>query len=72
MKIFVQAKPNSRQEEVKQIDDTHFVVSVTEPPRGGKANGAIVRAIADYFKISQSRVMLISGAASKNKVFEID
>ena len=51
MKIFVKAKPNAKVERVEKIDETHFVVAVKEPPLRGKANAAIVSALAEYFGI---------------------
>jgi len=71
MKIFIKAKPNSREEKIEKIDEQNFVVSVKEPPVKGKANDAIRNALAVYFKTSSSSVKIISGFASKNKIIEI-
>lgn len=71
MKIFVQAKPGAKKECVEEIDSTHFSISVKEPPRQGLANRAIARALAEYFDVSLSRLRLVSGFASRQKVFEI-
>ena len=71
MKITVKAKPNAREEKVEKIDDQNFVVSVTEPPEKGKANDAIRNALAVYFKIESSRVKIVSGYSSRNKIIEI-
>lgn len=71
MKIFVKAKPNAKEEKVKKISETHFVVSVKEPPVQGRANEAIVKALAGYFGVASSRVKLISGFSSGQKIFEI-
>ncbi len=71
MKIFVKAKPLARIESIEKIDETNFIVSVKEPPVEGKANRAIIRALADYFKIAPSRIRLTSGFSSKQKTFEI-
>lgn len=71
MRIFVAAKPKSRVPGVERIDDTHFAVRVKEPPAEGKANVAVVEALAEHFGVGQSRVRLVSGASSKQKVFEI-
>lgn len=71
MKINVKAKPNSREEKVEKIDENNFVVSVKEPPEKGKANDAIRNALAVYFKTGSSRVKIVSGYASRNKVIEI-
>ena len=71
MKIFVKANPSAREERIKKVDEINFIVSVKEPPRDGKANKAIIKALADYFNISPSCVNLISGFSSKHKVFEV-
>ncbi|MEK7508127.1 MAG: DUF167 domain-containing protein [Patescibacteria group bacterium] len=71
MKIFVTAKPNSKMPGVAKIDETHFIVAVREPPREGRANYAITKALAQYFGVPTIGVCLISGATSKQKVFEI-
>lgn len=71
MKIFVKAKPKSKEERVEKIDSTHFVVSVKEPPVQGKANAAIVKALAEHLGVSASSMRLASGFSSKQKTFEI-
>jgi hypothetical protein len=71
MKLFIKAKPSSKEASIEKIDETNFVVAVKEPPVAGKANAAIVRALADYFHVAPTRVRLVSGFASKQKVFEI-
>ena len=71
MKIFVKAKPSSREEKVEKTDDLNYVVSVKEPPIKGKANEAIRNALAVYFKVGSSKVKIISGYTSRNKVIEI-
>lgn len=71
MKIFVTAKPNVKQEKIEQLDKTHFIVAVKEPPVNGRANAAIIRELAEFFNISASSVQLVSGFSSKQKVFDI-
>jgi uncharacterized protein (TIGR00251 family) len=71
MRINVKAKPGSREEKVEKTDENNFVVSVKEPPEKGKANDAIRNALAVYFKTGSSRVKIISGYSSRNKVIEI-
>ena len=71
MKIFVTAKPNAKEEEIEEAGDARFVVRVKEPPRGGKANVAIAKALAERFGVTPSSVRLISGFSSKHKIFEI-
>ena len=80
MKIFVKAKPGAREEArpprkrercgrgIEKIDEIHFVVSVKEPPKQGRANKAIIQTLEEYF---HKPVKLVSGFSSRQKVFEI-
>ena len=70
MKISVRAKPNSKTEYVEEMGEGTLVVAVKEPPVEGRANAAIIRAIADHFGVSLSQVRLLSGPTSRNKIFE--
>jgi len=72
MRIFVKTKPSSRVEKINKIDDRNFIVTVKEPPAKGRANKAIVKALADYFKISRSDIKIIQGHKSKQKVIKIN
>jgi hypothetical protein len=71
MKIFVKAKPRAHEDSVERVDESNFNVSVTAPPVKGLANQAIIKAIAEYFKIAPSRVRIVSGFTSREKVLEI-
>ena len=70
MKIRVKIKPNSRTEELSQEGDS-FIVKVREPPREGKANQAVIKLLAQHFGVPQSRVRILSGLRSRNKVIEV-
>lgn len=84
MKIVVKAKPNSKIEKVEKLTQPTldfentpqkldvYKVSIKEPPVDGKANRALVQALARYFGIAPSLVRLVSGPTSKQKVFEVD
>jgi uncharacterized protein YggU (UPF0235/DUF167 family) len=77
MKIFIKAKPGAKVESVRKVEGlltgpAQFVVSVKEPPAGGKANRAIERALAEYFHVPPSRVRIVSGHASREKVVEVE
>ncbi|HVA96648.1 MAG TPA: DUF167 domain-containing protein [Candidatus Acidoferrales bacterium] len=71
MKIFVTAKPKSKKEYVKKIDDENFIVSVKEPPVDDKANIAVIKALAEYFKIPSYQIQIVAGHTGKKKVIEI-
>ena len=69
--IVVRIKPQSEKNSVEKDGDL-FVVRTTSPAHEGKANSAVIKLLAEYFKIAPSRVTLLRGAVMKEKVFEID
>ena len=83
MRILVKAKPRSKVEKVERVGQptldlgdkkTELVVykvSVKEPPVDGRANEAVVKALAKYFDVAISNVRLVSGETSRQKIFEI-
>jgi len=72
MKITVKANPDSYNDKVEKISETRFAVETREPPINGRANQAIIRLLADYFKIPAYKIRLIKGAREKSKIFEIN
>ena len=71
MKIFVKVKPRAKENKIERVGDTNFNVWVKEPPVDGKASKAVLRAIADYFAVPLSKVKMISGSGSRQKIIEI-
>ena len=71
MKINVKAKPGAKEEKIEKIDENNFLVSVKERPEKGKANEAIRNVLAVYFKVASSRIKIVSGYSSRNKIIEI-
>lgn len=78
MRIHVKAKPGSKQAYIKKLEDAdlfgaelRFVVAVQERAIEGRANHAIEKTVAEYFKVPVSRVRIVSGQASRAKVIEI-
>ena len=72
MKILVTVKPRAKKSEVKKISETEYAVSVHAPAREGKANGAVVELLADYFSVSKSSVKIIRGQTGRRKLVEIE
>ncbi len=72
MKISIQIKPGSKKIGVEIISETEWIVRVKEPPIEGKANAAMIEAIAEKLKIPKSKVKLLQGMKSKNKIVEIE
>ena len=71
MKISVIAHPNTKQARIEKDLLEMLHVYVREPPLEGKANKAVILALAEYFHIKKGSVTLVHGTKTKQKVFEI-
>ena len=71
MKISVNVKPNAKQVKIERVNESHFLIRVKEKPQEGKANRAVIKALAEYFRIPQADVVLLRGQTAREKCFEI-
>lgn len=71
MNIIIHAKPGAKHEKVEDIGGGKYVVAVRALPVEGRANAAIVRALAAYFKVAPSRVRIVRGRGARLKTAEI-
>jgi len=71
LKISVRVRPGAKEEKVEKLADGGYAISVRAKPQEGKANYALRELLAGHFGISRSRVILVKGEKSKNKVFEV-
>ena len=68
----MKVKPGSKTEKVEQLSGREYAVWVKEPAKENKANHAVLRVLAEYLGLPLSRLALISGRTSRNKVVEIN
>jgi uncharacterized protein (TIGR00251 family) len=71
VKISIHVKTGARENSVTKRDDASYRVAVAARPIDGKANEAVVKALADYFGVPKSCVDIISGHASAKKIVSI-
>lgn len=71
MKISVKVKTGSKKESVTQMDGSNYLVCVKAQPVEGKANEAIIKILSDYFNVPKSRIKILIGEHSKNKIIEL-
>lgn len=69
--LTVYAKPGAKRESLEWIDEDTLKVSVTAPPEKGKANKAVVEALAKELGVAKSTIMLHRGATARIKQFKI-
>ena len=68
----VKASTKSSKNAINGIKNGELSVSVTTVPENGKANESIVKLLSKEFKCAKSKINLISGEKSRNKLFRID
>lgn len=76
MKVAVRVRPGARQERVAGRWDgprgPALVVTVRARAVEGKANSAVLEAVAGAFGLPRSAVELVSGHRGRDKVLELD
>jgi len=71
MIISVRVKPGSKNPGIETDADGTITVRVSARPIEGKANAAVIKALAGHFGVPPSVVTLVSGEKSKLKRFEL-
>ena len=71
MKITLQVKAGAKIEKVEKIDEKNYKLWVKAPAKENKANEAVIKVLAKYFKVPKSEIIILSGAKSKIKLIEL-
>ncbi len=70
-RLAIRATPGARSEAVS-IDDGRVAVKVRAKPQDGAANTAVAKLIAHALGLAPSRVELLRGATSREKMLRIE
>ncbi|RVV99163.1 DUF167 domain-containing protein [Mesobaculum littorinae] len=68
--IAVRVTPRAARNAV--VEGTPLRVYVTVPPEDGKANAAVQKLLAKALGVPKSRLTLLRGATSRDKVFRVE
>lgn len=71
MKISVRVTPGASKPGVERNDHV-YGVRISARAKEGEANEAVIRSIAEYFKVAPSCVKIVRGLKSRNKVLDVD
>ena len=63
--------PGARRQALEQAGEG-FRAHVTAAPEDGKANAAVAELLAQVLGVAKSRLTLLRGATSRDKVFRLD
>ncbi len=72
MIIKVRVMPNSKAESITEVSPSNYRVKIRAKAIGGRANGALICAIAAHFNVPSSQVSIASGMLSRNKTININ
>lgn len=70
MRISVRVKPKSREEKIEKTDNG-YTVYIKEQPIENRANIALIKLLSKYFNVPKSKINILAGIKSKNKIIEI-
>jgi len=71
-KLKIRVTPRAKRDEVYYIlEDGTVKVRLTAPPVEGKANKALIKYFSGIFEIPRSRIEILSGFKSRNKLVYI-
>ena len=65
-------QPRSSKNEISGIFNNSLKIRLTSPPIDGAANKTCVKLLAKWLGVSPSRVRIVTGLGSKNKIIEIN
>jgi len=73
MRIGIHITPNASKDEITGTGtDGRYRVKIQSPPVDGAANKQLIRFIAKTAGVSKSRVHIVKGEKSRNKILEIE
>ena len=71
MKISVIVHPNSKNPRIEKDLINSWHVYVNQPPLEGKANKAVIGALAEHFQTKKGNIILLKGAKSKTSFLKL-
>jgi len=71
MRLHVRVTPRARKPVVETTGDGTLVVKVREPAEDGRANAAVIEALAGHFGVPKRAVSILHGHGSRRKLVEV-
>ena len=71
MKIKVKTIPRASVSGIEELKENELKVKLKTVPVEGKANRELIKLLADYYNIPKSRIEIVKGQTSRNKIIEL-
>lgn len=74
MKISIDTKPNSKKQQIIKDPeiDFHYRIYLIKPAHNQLANKELIKLLSNHFHISKSKITIIQGLKSKQKIVNIE
>jgi uncharacterized protein len=70
--VRVRVRAGAGRQELSATDDGWIVARVTAPPHEGRANKALCRLVAKRLRIAPSKLTIVRGAHSREKLLRVE
>lgn len=71
MRFSIKVKAGAKVEKIEKNPLGGYSVWVRERPTEGRADEAVIEALAEHFGVAKSAVSIVSGHTTKNKIVEL-
>ena len=71
MRLQIRVTPRARRPGIETAGDGTLVVKVREPAEDGRANAAVIEALAGHFGVPKRAVTILHGHGSRRKLVEV-
>jgi len=68
--IKIRVVPKAKKNDIRKFADG-YKVYLTAPPADGKANKALLKALAGYFGVKKSHLSIVKGEKARDKVVRV-
>jgi hypothetical protein len=58
-------------EDFVKVDNNNILIGLKSKPEKGEANKELMKKLAEHFNVHSSRIRILSGFKSRNKIIEI-
>ncbi len=69
--LSLRIQPRSSKNQIVLMENGGYKVKLTAPPVDGAANEALIRLLADTLSLAKSRIEIVSGHTSRDKIVRI-
>jgi hypothetical protein len=72
MRINIKVKTDCSFESIEEISNNNYKINLKSKPENNKANLELIKILSKYFKVDISKIKIIKGKTSKNKIVDVD